>query len=452
MMQHNQIYEQLMPGRLFARCAFPSMVSMAVTSLYTVADGIFVGRMIGADALAAINLVMPLIIMSFALADMVAAGSSVQISIRLGERREGEACRIFSFCSLLIVAISCAAGAGGLLMAEPLVRLMGAGGAVAELAVAYLRVYALFSPAIMIFFALDNYLRICGLVRYSMMLNVLTSVLNILLDFWLLVVLRRGIAAAALASCLSLALGTLLGLLPFLMRRDLPLRFQHGRLPLRMVASILANGSSEFFSNISGSVLMIILNTVLLRLSGSLAVAAFSIVMYVDSVVKSLLFGMADSLQPALSYNYGAGNSKRILALERWVLGAAALLSAATMLWMLLGGEQILALFVRTSDPALLAMSIRAMRLFSLSYLFSWAGIALSSFFTALNRPVFSLVMAFCQTLAFPLFCLTLLSSLLGLDGVWLTAAAAGALSTLLAAALLLFVLRGLRRQESPRQ
>ncbi len=199
MMQHNQIYEQLMPGRLFARCAFPSMVSMAVTSLYTVADGIFVGRMIGADALAAINLVMPLIIMSFALADMVAAGSSVQISIRLGERREGEACRIFSFCSLLIVAISCAAGAGGLLMAEPLVRLMGAGGAVAELAVAYLRVYALFSPAIMIFFALDNYLRICGLVRYSMMLNVLTSVLNILLDFWLLVVLRRGIAAAALA-------------------------------------------------------------------------------------------------------------------------------------------------------------------------------------------------------------------------------------------------------------
>ena len=448
MMQHNQIYEQLMPGRLFARCAFPSMVSMAVTSLYTVADGIFVGRMIGADALAAINLVMPLIIMSFALADMVAAGSSVQISIRLGERREGEACRIFSFCSLLIVAISCAAGAGGLLMAEPLVRLMGAGGAVAELAVAYLRVYALFTPAIMIFFALDNYLRICGLVRYSMMLNVL----NILLDFWLLVVLRRGIAAAALASCLSLALGTLLGLLPFLMRRDLPLRFQHGRLPLRMVASILANGSSEFFSNISGSVLMIILNTVLLRLSGSLAVAAFSIVMYVDSVVKSLLFGMADSLQPALSYNYGAGNCKRILALERWVLGAAALLSAATMLWMLLGGEQILALFVRTSDPALLAMSIRAMRLFSLSYLFSWAGIALSSFFTALNRPVFSLVMAFCQTLAFPLFCLTLLSSLLGLDGVWLTAAAAGALSTLLAAALLLFVLRGLRRQESPRQ
>ena len=174
--------------------------------------------------------------------------------------------------------------------------------------------------------------------------------------------------------------------------------------------------------------------------------------MYVDSVVKSLLFGMADSLQPALSYNYGAGNRKRILALERWVLGAAALLSAATMLWMLLGGEQILALFVRTSDPALLAMSIRAMRLFSLSYLFSWAGIALSSFFTALNRPVFSLVMAFCQTLAFPLFCLTLLSSLLGLDGVWLTAAAAGALSTLLAAALLLFVLRGLRRQETPRQ
>ena len=100
MMQHNQIYEQLMPGRLFARCAFPSMVSMAVTSLYTVADGIFVGRMIGADALAAINLVMPLIIMSFALADMVAAGSSVQISIRLGNagRERPAASSAFAAC------------------------------------------------------------------------------------------------------------------------------------------------------------------------------------------------------------------------------------------------------------------------------------------------------------------------------------------------------------------
>ena len=143
----------------------------------------------------------------------------------------------------------------------------------------------------MVFFAVDNYLRICGRVRYSMILNVVTALLNIVLDFLFLVVFRWGVAAAAAASCLSIALGTVLGFLPFVMGR-LPLRFVRGTISARQLGNILANGSSEFFSSMAGSVMMVILNSVLLRLSGSMAVAAFSIVMYVDSIVGSLLFEM----------------------------------------------------------------------------------------------------------------------------------------------------------------
>ena len=199
-MHQTTFFETLSPTRLFFRCALPSMVSMAVTALYLVADGIFVGLLLGEDALAAVNLVMPLVMISFALADMVAVGSSVQIAIHLGEKRQIDACRIFTFCSGLIVAISCAVGVAGFFLAEPVLRLMGANAAVTALAAAYLQVYALFSPLIMIFFAVDNYLRICGKVRYSMGLNVAISLLNILLDFFFLAVLRRGVAAAALAS------------------------------------------------------------------------------------------------------------------------------------------------------------------------------------------------------------------------------------------------------------
>lgn len=126
MTQHEKLFESLPPTRLFFRCALPSMISMAMLSLYTVADGIFVGRYVGPNALAAVNLVMPLIMMSFALVDLVAVGSSVQISIRLGEKNERAANRIFSFCTGLIVALSCVIGLGGFFLAGPMVSLMGA--------------------------------------------------------------------------------------------------------------------------------------------------------------------------------------------------------------------------------------------------------------------------------------------------------------------------------------
>lgn len=447
MTQHEKLFESLPPTRLFFRCALPSMISMAMLSLYTVADGIFVGRYVGPNALAAVNLVMPLIMMSFALVDLVAVGSSVQISIRLGEKNERAANRIFSFCTGLIVALSCVIGLGGFFLAGPMVSLMGAEAEVTAMGAEYMQVYAVFAPVIMVFFAVDNYLRICGRVRYSMILNVVTALLNIVLDFLFLVVFRWGVAAAAAASCLSIALGTVLGFLPFVMGR-LPLRFVRGTISARQLGNILANGSSEFFSSIAGSVMMVILNSVLLRLSGSMAVAAFSIVMYVDSIVGSLLFGMADSIQPAISYNYGARRRDRMLALEKGVLLTGAAVSLAALLWMQLGGQYVIPLFIQGDDPALLEMSLRAMRLFSLSYLLGWAGTCLSSFFTALNRPGRSLILAFSKTLVFPLACLAVLPAALGLDGVWLTAPAAGVLTAALAVWFLIAVLRQERAQD----
>ncbi|MEG1594031.1 MAG: MATE family efflux transporter, partial [Oscillibacter sp.] len=109
-MQQNAFFETLAPTKLFFRCAIPNMVAMAVTALYVVADGIFVGLFVGQDALAAVNLVMPLVMISFALSDMIAVGSSVQIAIRLGQKQDREASSIFAFCSALIVAISCVVG------------------------------------------------------------------------------------------------------------------------------------------------------------------------------------------------------------------------------------------------------------------------------------------------------------------------------------------------------
>lgn len=443
-MEHELMYEKLSPTKLFIKCAVPSMISMAVASLYTVADGIFVGRFIGAQALAGVNLVMPFIIMSFSLADMVAVGSSVQIAISLGKKEKQKASEIFTFSCILIQLISLLAGIAAYFLCVPIVHAMGATGALADVAVEYIRVYALCSPVIMIFFAVDNYLRICGKNKYSMWMNVCVSILNIVLDWFFICKLGLGVWSAAFASCLSLATGTIISFLPFLSKK-LTLCFVKIHISMRTIGNIFANGSSGFFSNISSSIYMVLINAVLLQISGEMAVAAFSIIMYVDSILQSLLYGMYDSLQPALSYQYGSGSYKRIIALLKRGLFAGCIISVGVMLLMILKGDTIISLFIHENNFELIEMSRRAMFLFALSYLVRWFGTASESFFTALNRPVFSLIVSFSFTIVFPVLFLLILPVMLGLDGVWLTAAFSGVLTTVLSAILLISALKKIK-------
>ena len=123
----SEIFEKLPPTKLFFRCAIPSMITMAFGALYQIADGLFVGRFIGEDALAAVNLIMPLIMMVFAFANMVATGASVRISVLLGEKKQEDASQVFSFSLKFIFLMSCVIGVAGLVFAEVLVRFLAPG-------------------------------------------------------------------------------------------------------------------------------------------------------------------------------------------------------------------------------------------------------------------------------------------------------------------------------------
>lgn len=149
-------------GKLFVRCTVPAMVGMGFSAIYSITDGIFVGHFIGQEALAAVNLVMPIIMIITALADMVATGSSVRISILLGRGDDKEANRVFTVCIGLIAAIATVFGLLGCLFARQVISLMGAEGMTADYAVEYLRVFALFMPFCCIYYSTDNYLRVCG--------------------------------------------------------------------------------------------------------------------------------------------------------------------------------------------------------------------------------------------------------------------------------------------------
>lgn len=269
---------------------------------------------------------MPLIMISFALAEMIAVGSSVQLAMLLGQKEKELANRTFSVCIKVILGISVIMGLIFFFLSKPILMLMGTEGMALQYSVEYIRVYAVFSPLIIVYFSADNYLRICGKQNYSMALNIVTAVLNIVLDFLLLVVLKQGVWAAAFTSCISMALGTVMALCPFV-RNKLELKFVKGWISAKQFMKLVANGSSEFFANIASSIFSFILNIVLLSIVGATAVAAMSVVMYVESIASMMIFGMSDSMQPAISYCQGAGLKKRVYALEKRVLVSAAVLS-----------------------------------------------------------------------------------------------------------------------------
>lgn len=207
-MNSKTLFTELSPTKLFFCAAIPGSIGMLASALYQIIDGILVGRILGNTAFAAVNLAMPIIFINFSLADLIGTGSSVPISILLGEKREKEANNIFTIACLLIVSAGILVGGVIFVAAPAFIRLMGAEGELAHLAAQYLRVYALCSPVITIVFAMDNYMRICGKIRKSMLLNILMSALGAGLEFVFLFVFRWGVWGAALATCIGMCVCT----------------------------------------------------------------------------------------------------------------------------------------------------------------------------------------------------------------------------------------------------
>lgn len=429
----SEMYITLPMRKLFIKCVAPAVVTSVFSVLYSVVDGIFVGRYLGEDALAAVNIIMPVIMIVESLSNMIATGASVNVSILLGKGEREEASRVFSFSVKFIIAISCVISAAGFLFARQFITLIAPGATeeAVRSSVEYLQVYALFGPLIPVYFATDNFMRVCGKQRLSMLINIVTQVINVVLDYVLIVLLDQGVRAAAAASCISIVLGSVLTLVLFMNKR-MDVYYVRGCISIKRFLRIAFNGASEFFGGIAESIMSIILNLFLLKYGGTTAVAAFSIVMYVDQVIGMTTFAISDSMQPAISYCYGAGALDRLKSIFRTVLTLTIALSVSAFLLMYLAGPLLAEIFVKPGETDLMDMSVTAVKIFAFSYLTGWIDTCFSSLFTALDRPGMSLISAVCGTLIFPVVFLFILTAVWGLNGVWLMASVSGIASGVL--------------------
>ncbi len=449
-----QKYATMNPWRLFFVVALPGMISMFAMSIYSVFEGAFIGQTLGEEAFAAVNIAFPLVFINFSLADLVGVGASVPISIALGRKDNETANNVFS-CSLIMIASAAALmGAVMFFAAEPLCRMMGATDALLETSMRYLRTFALCGPLTTLFFAMDNYLRISGYVKSSMIINICQNLLTVGLLALFLFGFRTDVVGSALAICISMCAAAAVAMIPFL-RKKTVLRFARPHFHLSMIKEIFACGSPIFLSNIAGRITSILMNISLMQMGlaafgeggGTTAVAAYGVLMYASDLCWPLLYGISDSLSPSIGYNWGArsyGRVKKIVRCGYIGTGIVGLVSTAAMFF---GAPLVASIFVSAEDASLLALAEHGIRIFCFAYLFRWFGVMTQSFFSAIEKPVLATVMAVSIALVFPVLCLGAFWNF-GLDGLWFNFVGTNALAFILGGVLLFSILRMIREKE----
>lgn len=419
------MYATMEPWRLFFIVALPGMISMFAMSIYSIIEGIFIGQKLGEGAFAAVNIAMPLVMINFALADLIGVGASVPISIALGKKEHGEANNVFSCSVVMIFITSLVMGTVMFTAARPLCHMMGADGELLNTAVRYLRTVALCSPLSTIFFAMDNYLRISGYVKTSMTINIGSNIATLGLLTLFLLVFEMDVVGSALATSLSMCLCSFVAMTPFLRGKTL-LKFTKSHFNRAMFKEIAACGSPVFLNNIAGRVTSILLNISLMALGviefgengGTTAVAVYAVLMYSSDLCWPLLYGISDSLAPSIGYNWGAGNYDRVKKIVRCAyIGTATIGLISTSLLFFFPGT-IASMFAKAEDALLLAEATHAIRLFSGAYLFRWFVVTTQGFLSAIEKPLLATMVSVATALVFPVLYLGALWSF-GLDGIW---------------------------------
>lgn len=418
MTQSHELYLNTKPSKLFWKAALPGGIAMFAGSMYTIFDTLFIGKLIGTTALAALGLAMPLIIINFALSELVGVGSSVPISIFLGRKQDQKANNYFTCAVLLIIITGILSGSVIYFTAPLFMRLMGAEGELLIQAVKYVRIYAVFSPITPLMFALDNFLRISGKIKTSMLFNILSSALTIVAELFLIVVIDWGIQGAAFGSCLAMAFCVICAVLLFV-SGDLQLKFVKPEFSKEMFLQIYKNGMAPFLTNISGRIFSVIMNIMLMSYSSEKgeAVAIYGVCMTICGVVEQILYGTVDSLQPSLGYNYGAKRFDRVKAIEKYTMMAGATISIVGGIIMFLIPAPLSVPFLE--DMSLLEETVIAVRITAFTFMLKWVAMCINCFFMALERPVPAMIIAVAEACVVPIMLIWVLSPI-KLTGLWL--------------------------------
>ena len=426
-MQQPELRTEFIHGsiaRLLWKNAVPATVAMLVMALYQMVDGAMVGRRLGPDALAAVNVLYPLLALLVALAVMIGVGGAARVAVLMGSGKHAEARGVFSFVVLLGVALGVVGTAVVGTFLEPLLDLLGAATTLREPAAAYLRTMTPFFTSYISLFILEQMVRNDGRGGFAGAVMAGTAVLNIVLDYLFLYPFAMGISGAALASGISQTIGSVLMVVSFVRApggATARLRFARPHGGWLTLYAVALNGSSELFSSLALGVVTLVFNRALMAHAGTAGVAAFALVQYLTMMAFVFVAGVANGAQPIISHNHGAGRSDRVRSALYGAMGTATAIAAVLVAVGMGFAGRMVELFV-PDHPEAIRLTEEAARIVLWSILFAPLGYVGAVFFTAVERAGESLCSAAVRGLVVPVAAVTLLPRVWGAPGIWAAA------------------------------
>ncbi len=426
--------------RKLLRFTLPSIAMMIVTSIYGVVDGFFISNYCKETAFAAVNIVMPFLMVVGTIGFVFGTGGCALVARYLGEGQRDRANRTFSLLVYLSIVLSILIAAAGYMFMPTIAEWLGATGAMHSDAVIYGRINMMALPAWVLQLEFHTFFVTAEKPQYGLFFTIAAGVTNMILDAVLIP--SFGVAGAAVATGAGQVIGGCVPLVYFIFTKNSPIKLGRTRFDGRAVVKTLTNGSSEFMSNISMSLVSMLYNRQLLHYAGENGVAAYGVLMYVGFIFSAAFIGYSIGSAPIVSYHFGAENHDELKNLRRKSLRLIMMTSVGMVVIALLLSGLLARLFVGY-DEALTKMTQDAFLLYSFSFLFMGVAIFSSGFFTALNDGLTSAVVSFLRTLVFQVAAVLLLPLFLGITGIWLSVVVAEAMA---AAASVVFLVIKQRR------
>lgn len=423
--------------RKLLRFTFPSIIMMVFTSIYGVVDGFFVSNFVGKTPFAAVNFIMPVLMILGSIGFMFGAGGSALVSKTMGEGSPDRAQSLFSlfvystiFCGVIVAIIS-------FIFLRPIASLLGAEGDMLEGCVTYGRILLVSLPCYMLQFEFQSFFITAGKPQLGLAVTILCGVANMVLDAMFMAVFSWGLVGAALATAVSQVLGGIIPIFYFGRKNSSQLRLTKTKIDGKAILKACTNGSSELMSNISMSIVSMLYNVQLMRYAGENGIAAYGVLMYVNMIFLAIFIGYSTGVAPIIGYHYGAKNDSELKGLLKKSYFVIGIFAVAMFVLAELLAKPLAGIFVGY-DQELMELTQRAFMIYSFSFLFSGIAIFGSSFFTALNDGLTSALISFLRSLVFQVAAVLILPIFLQIDGIWFSVV----LAEIVAAAMTLLFIR----------
>lgn len=404
---------------IFFKFLFNSVFAMLIVAFYIMVDTIFIGRGIGSEGLAALNIALPVFNILNATGLLFGMGGATALSVSIGKKDIEESRRIFSQTIITAISIGVLYSFLGIIFKEKIAYTLGASDNNIKLVVAYLDGIFFMSFSFMLVHTISSFVRNDNRPRLAMIATVTGGIINIVLDYIFIFYFKMGMTGAALATSIASFLSLLI-LISHFLNKKCSFKFVKFRFTIERLSRILLNGTASCIIELSSGIVIFVFNIAILNIIGDIGVSAYSIIANISLICTAIFTGIAQAIQPIISLNFGANENERVKRVKKMALISAGIVGITFYIAGITIPNYIVSLFTNENGE-IIDITINGIRYYFIGFLVMGFNIVLGSYYQSREFSAVSNCISLGRGIIFIIIGLIILPRLFGINGVWLT-------------------------------